>query len=194
MVRETTVPDLAHRAVKARVGVALLILADGMFAASMVAGNLYLKALNVLGQFTSAAEHGPAPLLGLGLALIMVASAGSYGWAARRLSAGDERRFAMGARVAVGLVAMALLAQIVLVTTLGFPSPLHASGSMTILLNGYHGVHLLITGTLGVMLLRRLANGRLVGQRYLVDVIGYWWYYVAGVAVVFWVAGLISQP
>ncbi len=180
------------RVIRARVGIFLLILADAMFVASLLVGDLYLGALNVSGQFKPAAEHAPSLVVGLVLTLIAVASALSYWWAARALAAGDEARFRTGARVALGLVVIALLGQIWFVASLGFPSPFHGYASMTTLIGAYHGVHLLVTAIVGLLILGRMANRRLVGQGYPAEVAGYWWYYVAVVAVAIWALGLIT--
>lgn len=195
MAAERGVPigGVDPRAIRVRTGVFLLILADAMLAASILAGDLYLWALNVMGQFKPAGEQAPSALLGIVLTLIAVASALSYGWAARSLASGNEARFRTGVSVALGLIVIALLAQIWVVATLGFQAPLHGYASMTILLAAYHGLHLLLTAIAGLLILGRLANRRLVGQGYLAEVVGYWWYYVAAVAVAIWLVGLITQ-
>ncbi len=192
-VHDAPIGGVDPRAIRVRTGVFLLILADAMFAASILAGDLYLGALNVMGQFKPPGEHAPSAVLGIALTLIAVASALSYGWAARALASGDEARFSAGARIALGLVGIALLGQIWLLGSLGFQAPLHGYASMTILLAAYHGLHLLVTAVVGLLILGRLAHRRLVGQLYLVEVVGYWWYYVAAVAVAIWLVGLITQ-
>ncbi len=184
---------LDPRAIRVRTGVLLVILADAMFMASILAGDLYLGALNVLGQFKPPAEGAPSLVVGLVLTLIAVVSALSYGWAARALSSGGEAGFMTGVRVALALIVVAFLAQVWVVATLGFRSPLHGYGSMTILLSAYHGFHLLVTAIVGVLIVGRSAAGRLVGQPYLAQVVGYWWYYVAIAAMAIWVVGLITQ-
>lgn len=181
------------RATRVRTGVWLVIIADAMFVASILASELYLAALNVMGQFKPAAEQTPSLLGATSLTLIAIASALVYGWAARGFTAGDQARFETGARVALILVAIALLGQIVFLATLNFRAPLHGYGSMTILTGAYHAVHLLLTAILGALVLGRLANGRLMGQGYLAEVLGYWWYFVAVVAVAFWLVGLIAS-
>jgi heme/copper-type cytochrome/quinol oxidase subunit 3 len=180
------------RAIRVRTGVFLLILADAMFVASILAGNLYLGALNVMGQFKPASEQAPSAALGIGLTLIAVASALSYGWATRAFATGNEAGFSARARLALGLVAIAVLGQIWFIASLSFPAPLHGYASMIILLAAYHELHLLVTAVAGLLILGRLARRRLVGQGYLVEVVGYWWYYVAVVAVVIWLVGLIT--
>ncbi len=181
------------RALRVRTGVFLIILADAMFVASLLASDLYLGALNVYSRFKPPSEHAPSLFVGLALTLIAIASTLSYWWAARALAAGDEGRFRTGARVALGLVVVALLGQIGFVASLGFPSPLHGFSSMTILIGTYHGLHLLVTAIATLLILGRLANRRLVAQGYLIEVVGYWWYYVAVVAVVIWLVGLMTQ-
>ncbi|HSO93784.1 MAG TPA: hypothetical protein VLS53_04855 [Candidatus Dormibacteraeota bacterium] len=181
------------RASRARVGVALVIVADGMFSASLAAGTVYLAALNVLGQYRPANESAAPAIIGLLLSLLPVAAAACYWWGTRGLRSADERRFITGLRLALGLIGVAFVGQLVMLAGLGYRAPLHGYASTTILILAYHAVHLVAAGIVGSMILSRMVTGRLLGQGYLAEVVGYWWYYVAGAGVVFWLITLLTS-
>ncbi|HYM50412.1 MAG TPA: hypothetical protein VET65_07530 [Candidatus Limnocylindrales bacterium] len=179
------------RAVRSRVGVLLLILSDGMLVAATLASHLYLNALNVMGQFRPAGEHAPSFAIETLLTAVVVGSAVAFWWGSRGLRSGDESVFNEFAWLAVGLVVIALVGQVWLIATLDFPSPLHGYASMTTLIAGYHGAHLVLTAIVGLLVMGRFTRGRLRGQAYIAEVTSYWWGYVAAVAVAIWLLGFV---
>lgn len=177
------------RAARARVGTLLLILADAVFVASMLASAGYLRALDVTGQFRDAREHGPAFWPGLVFTAVMAASALCYWWGARRLRSDHAPRFPQLLWLAFALVLAALAGQVWLFRGVSVGEPMHAFGSLVLLLVTYHGVHLVLTVLVGLLVLGRAARGRL--QAYSVEAASYWWYYVAAAAAAMWVLGTL---
>jgi heme/copper-type cytochrome/quinol oxidase subunit 3 len=179
--------DFATRRTRARVGVLLLILTDGMFVAAIMAGHLYLRALNVAGAFRPHDEAPPSAIVGFIVTLLIVASAGAFYQGEQRLRKGGPAGFGRSLMLAWVLSVVALVGQIILLVGLRYPTPLHAYGSMILLLSGYHVVHLALTVLIGFLLLGRVRNKRIAGYEYVVEGSAYWWYYVAAAAVVVWI-------
>jgi hypothetical protein len=165
------------RSGRARAGVLMLILSDALSVVAILAAGGYLSALNVSGQFRAAGEHAPALLPGVLLAIFMVLSGLAYYWWQTRVLASADRK--QGAIFILSLICMvaALLSQIWIGVTLGFASPFHAYASLVLLLTWYSAFHFALTALIGVLLLGRIVRGRLVERDYIVEVVGYWWYY-----------------
>jgi hypothetical protein len=79
-----------------------------------------------------------------------------------------------------------LIAQIIVVFSIRYTTPIHGYGSLVIIMSAYHAIHLLVTSLLGFLLLGRIMHGRMVGHEYVAEVSGYWWVYVALSALTTW--------
>jgi heme/copper-type cytochrome/quinol oxidase subunit 3 len=178
--------DLATRITRARVGGLLLILSDAGFLAGTYVSQGYLSVLNVQHQFRPAGDNPPSIVTGLILALLMIVGAVVYFWGWRGLRAGNSDQYRTGVLIAWILALIALVAQIVVLFGLRYPTPIHAYASLAIIMTAYHGVHLLITSLLGFLLLGRIRHGRMAGHEYVAEVSGFWWYYVALSATATW--------
>ena len=162
---------------RARAGVLMIILSDALSVVAILAAGGYLSALNVLGQFKAAGEHAPALLPGVLLAVFILLSGLAYYWWQRRVLASAERSQRALFILALIFMVAALLSQIWIGRTLGFASPFHAYASLVLLLTWYSAFHLVLTTLIGLLLLGRILRGRLVERDYIVEVVGYWWYY-----------------
>lgn len=175
---------LSVRATRARAGVLLLILSDALTVASMLAAGGYLTALNVGNQFRGR-DHAPAFLPSLLLTLGLVLSGLFYYlWEQRR-----QKNQAGGIffPLALLLMAGALIGQIWLNTTLSFAAPFHAYASLILLLSWSSVVHLFLATLVGLLLAGRKASGRTVEHPYIIQAVGYWWYYTTIAAVLVWI-------
>jgi heme/copper-type cytochrome/quinol oxidase subunit 3 len=158
--------DLRTRITRARLGVLLLILSDAALIAAMYASDGYLQILI--------------------LAAVAVVSALVYYWGFRQLQAGNMNNYRTGVLVAWIIALAALIAQLIALFSLRYPSPIHAYASLVLIMTAYHAIHLFITVIVGFLLLGRISRGRIAGQEYVAEVSGYWWYYVAIAAVTTW--------
>lgn len=168
---------------RARAGVLLLILADALGAAGILAGSGYLGALNTLGQYKIAGDHAAPPLLAALLAVVLVVAGVGYLWW-QRARKGGANQLGIFVLAWVGMIAATVI-QIVNGSTLGYAPPYHAYESVIILITWYSAIHLLLTSCFtGLLVFGRALRGRLAGREYIVEVHGYWWYYTV-------IAGLI---
>ncbi len=175
---------------RARAGVLMLILSDALSVVAILAAGGYLNTLNVSGQFR-AGDHAPALLPGLLLAVVLVLSGLSYYWWERRASitggAGQRTFFIL----AWAFMIVALVGEIWVGATLGYSAPFHAYASLMLLLTWYSVVHLLLAAIIGLLLLGRILRGRLSGQGYITEVVGYWWYYTVVASLLMWLFSLL---
>jgi heme/copper-type cytochrome/quinol oxidase subunit 3 len=175
---------------RARAGVLMLILSDAISIVAILAAGGYLSALNVTGQFR-AGVHAPAFLPGLLVAIVLVLSGLAYYWWDRGIQknegAGQPALFILAGL----LMLVASVGQIWIGATLGYASPFHAYASIILLLTWYSAVHLVLTVIVGILLLGRIFRSRLVGQTYIAEVVGYWWYYTVIAYLLMWVFVLV---
>lgn len=176
---------------RARAGVLLLILSDALSVMAILAAGGYLNALNVLGQFKVPNEAVPNIIPGILVAILLVVSGAAYYLWERTI-----RRQAGTIQQPLFIVAwlttiVALVVQIYISYTLGFGSPYHAYESVIILLTWFTSVHLLLSGIVGLLLFGRIARGRQTGHSYVVEVVGYWWYYTIIASLLLWIFSLI---
>jgi heme/copper-type cytochrome/quinol oxidase subunit 3 len=164
------------RVARARAGVLLLILSDFLSVMAILAAGGYLNALNVSGQFR-AGSHAPAFLPGLLLAIVLLLSALSYYWWERRVRRDEENAPQILFWLAWVLIIAALIGQVWIAAKLGYSAPYHAYASLIELISWFSSVHLLLTTIVGLLLSGRILHGRMVGNQYVAEVVGYWWYY-----------------
>ena len=86
---------------------------------------------------------------------------------------------------------VALVGEIWVGATLGYSAPFHAYASLMLLLTWYSVVHLLLAAIIGLLLLGRILRGRLSGQGYITEVVGYWWYYTVVASLLMWLFSLL---
>lgn len=193
----TTVHEESHelpfhiKVARARAGVLLLILSDALSVMAILAAGGYLNALNVLGQFKVPHETVPNFVPGLIVAILLLVSAGAYYLWERRIRQNEGGTQQVLFILALLTTIVALGVQIYISYTLGFGSPYHAYESLIILLTWFTSVHLLLSIILGLLLFGRMARGRQTGHNYVIEVVGYWWYYTVIASLLLWVFSLL---
>ena len=166
-----------------RLGTILMILSDVIFVLALLLGWIYLHGLNT---------PGPVPHLRRG-------GARDRRQRDRRRSSGDRRarvplgpgrpstgqegRVRAGATLAWVISLAALAGDLVVFADLKFATPFHAYASGIELFVLYHAFHLLIALIAGGLALGRLLKGRLAGREYVMSAVGYWYWWVAVMAV-----------
>jgi hypothetical protein len=178
--------DLPTRIARARMGVLLLILSDAGFVGGMYASHAYLRILSSVGVFHPKDESPPSIGLGIILALVMVVAALVYFWGWRQLAKGSLSQYRTGLFIAWVLTLIALVAQIVVLFSIHYATPIHGYGSLVTIMSAYHLIHLFIAALIGFLLVGRVRHGRIAGHEYAAEVSGYWWYYVAATAITSW--------
>ena len=173
---------------RAKVGALLLILSDGMMVIAAVFSFLYLRALNTSGAFKPATEHAPPMAGGLIVALAVVVGAVVFrSQVVASARSGNDPGVRSGLVLALLLAFAALVVQVWAVATgSSFPAPVHGYASVVMLLGAIGLFHMFVTLVVTLLLAGRAIRGLLGGRTYPLEVAGYWWYYVAGVAVVTW--------
>ncbi len=173
------------RVARARAGVIMLIVSDVLSVLAILAAGGYLRTLDVQRQF-GGTDHPPAFLPGLLLAVALVVSGLCYFLWERRARHGEngQRVFFF---VALLLLIVALVGQLWVARTLGYEAPFHAYASVVLLLSWYSAVHTFLAVIVGLLLLGRMLRGRLAEHTYVVEVVGYWWYYTVIAALLMWV-------
>jgi heme/copper-type cytochrome/quinol oxidase subunit 3 len=173
------------RVARARAGVIMLIVSDVLSVIAILAAGGYLRTLDVERQF-GGTDHPPAFLTGLLLAAVLVVSGLCYFLWERRARHGEsgQRVFFF---VALLLLIVAMVGQIWVARTLGYTNPFHAYASMILLLSWYSAFHTLLAAIVGILVLGRMMRGRLAEHPYIVEVVGYWWYYTVIAAVLMWI-------
>jgi heme/copper-type cytochrome/quinol oxidase subunit 3 len=167
-----------------RTGAVLLIAADAAFVAAIVFAYFYLRGLNTSGGwFPKGSSYTPI-WIGWAIAGGLVLSAGAYRWGQLGMHVGKSRRLVAGAGVAVVLVLADAAAQVAQLATFPFRVDSDAYGSATMLLAGANLFHLLLTLFIGVGLWNRARLGMFtVANQWQVRIVGIWWTWIAGAAV-----------
>lgn len=177
---------------RARAGVIMFIISDALSVLALLAAGGYLSALNTEGIFMAKGDHAPAFVPGLVVAILLVLSGiFYYMWERRERKSADSgpRAFFILAFV---LILASLVGQFWISKTLGYTTtPYDAYQSVITLLSWYSAVHYLLAGIIGLLLLVRVFRGRRAGHDYIVEVVGYWWYYTVIASLAMWIFGLL---
>ncbi len=175
---------------RARAGVLLFIFSDALSVLAILAAGGYLSALNTEGAFMGKGDHPPAFLPTLGVAILLVLSGICYYLWERR-----ERQSADSAPRVVYILAWALMlvtlaGQLWISITTKFAT-IDAYASVIIMLNWYSVFHYALAAIIGLLLLGRVLQGRRAGHDYVVEAIGYWWYYTVIASLLMWIFGML---
>jgi heme/copper-type cytochrome/quinol oxidase subunit 3 len=175
-------PDKVGR--RWRTGILLLILADGAFVAALLFSYFYLRGLNTEKAWLAHGQATASIVVGWLLAGGVVLSAALYHWALRGIRAGAEPRFVLGTLLAVAVLLATAIGQVMQLTTFPFGVADSAYSSALYTLAGANLFHLLLTAFLGAAMWNR---GRLhiysATSNWQVRLVGLWWTWVAGAAV-----------
>ena len=178
---------------RARAGVLLLIVADALSVLAILAGGGYLSALNTENQYRIAADHPPAFLPGLVVAIALVLSGLAYYWWERKVRRSEGSGQQMFFILSWALMIVALVVQTWISITLNhaYTTPYHAYESVLTLLMWFMAVKHLLAAILGLSLFGRIMRGRIAGHEYLVEAAGYWWYYTVVSSLLMWLFALL---
>ncbi len=176
---------------RARSGVLLFIVSDAMMVLAVLAAGGWLSALNVGGLFKAPTDQPSFPP-GLVVAILLLVSALCYlGWDRAVRRGGGATVFFV---LALVLVIAALAVQAWSWTTLGYTTAPTATPSydafqsLVILVAAFNTVHIFVLAVIGVLLGGRIMNGRIAGQEFIPQVVGYWWYYTVLSGVILWLS------
>lgn len=175
---------------RARICVVMLILSDLLSVLAILAGGGYLSALNTENAFKATGDFGPAFLPNLLVMLGLVLSGLAYYWWGRRASRANGQGPTAVFVVSWLLMLAAAIAEIWIGAGLRYGPPISAYQSMLLLITWFTGIHLLLTAFVGLLLFGRILRRRLAGREFIVEVSGYWWYYIVVSSVAMWAFGV----
>lgn len=167
-----------------RLAVILLITADASFVFGLVFTYFYLRGLNTDDSWVVSGTRTASPVWNWVIAAIVVASALVFQWGERRGREGKHTALATGTSLALLLLVADLAVQVW--RMVAFPSSIQADAyaSITMVMGGAHVFHLLITLFVGLGVWFRTRRGLTAGVAGKhAALVGYWWTWVAGSAV-----------
>jgi hypothetical protein len=193
---ETHELALHIRVGRARACALILILADALSILAILAAGGYLRSLNTENLYRSTADHPPAFVPGLVVAIVLVLSGLAYYWwerSVRQKGSSLENIQQVFFILALVFMIVAMVVQIVISVTLnrGYTTPYDAYKSVITLLMWSMAVRHFLGFTLGLLLLGRIMRGRLAGREYLAEAAGYWWYYTVIASLLMWLFALL---
>ena len=181
------------RARRARAGVLMLIISDGLGALALLAGGGYLSALNTEGQFKVAGDFAPAFVPGLLIMIGLVLSGLAYFLWERKARKPGGTGQSLFFLLAVILMLVGGVGETWLAAALKYGGPnitIDAYQSVQVLVVWFTAVHLLFAAAIGLLLGGRILRGRIAGHPYIPEVTGYWWYYTVIAGLILWLFGL----
>ena len=168
-----------------RIGVRLLIVADGAFVAALVFSYFYLRGLDTQGGWLPPKSPTAAIWVSWALAGGLILSAGLYRWGQEGSLAGKPKRLVIGAGLAVLMVAADTVGQIIQMVTFPFTASSGSYASTSYVIAGASLFHLLLTLFIGTGLWNRARLGKFSAlDNWEVRVVGIWWSWIALAAVI----------
>ena len=171
---------------RAKAGVVMLIISDALSVLAILAGGGYLRALNTEGQYKIAGDFAPAFVPGLLIAIALVLSGLAYYWWERKVRIPGEANQPLFFLLAWVLMLAAGIGATWIGASLRYGIPIQAYESVQLLLPWFTAVHLLLAAFIGLLLGGRILRGRLAGHEFIVEVVGYWWYYTVVASLAMW--------
>ncbi len=171
---------------RARAGVLMLIVSDGLAVLAILAAGGYLRALNTEGQYKVAGDFAPAFVPGLLIAIALVLSGLAYYWWERKARVPGEAGQPLFFLLALVLMFVAGVSETWIGAALKYGVTIHAYESVQLLVAWFTAVHLLLAAIIGVLLGGRILRGRLAGHEFIAEVVGYWWYYTVVASILLW--------
>jgi len=156
---------------------------------AILAAGGYLRALNTENLFKVSGDHPPPFLPGLLVTVILLVSGLLYYWweqsVRRKGSAGQQAIFILSGLLMIVAFAGAIWIGRMMILVDGSP-PFDAYLSLMFLLTWFSAFHFALTAIIGLLLLGRVMRSRVNGHDYIVEVVGYWWYYTAIAGLLMW--------
>ena len=176
---------------RARAGILLFIVSDALSVLAILAAGGYLSALNTEGQFKIAGDFAPSFVPGLLIAIGLVLSGLCYFWWERRARRPGGTGQTLFFLLALVLMLATGIGETWIGETLRYGVPIQAYESLQLLLVWFAAIHLLLAAIIGLLLGGRILRGRLAGHEFIVEVVGYWWYYTIIASLLLWLFGLL---
>jgi hypothetical protein len=171
---------------RARAGILMLIVSDGLAVLAILAAGGYLRALNTEGQYKVAGDFAPAFVPGLLIAIALVLSGLAYYWWERKARVPGEGGQPLFFLLALVLMFVAGVSETWIGAGLKYGIPIQAYESVQLLVPWFTAVHLLLATIIGLLLGGRILRGRIAGHEFIVEVVGYWWYYTVVASILLW--------
>lgn len=162
----------------------LFLVSDIVFVVALFFSYLYLRALNVNHMWLPASVHPPAMSSNLALAAVVVASAVFWRIGDLGIRKGNQTQLKAGLTLALLLFAVDAVVQISQLSSVTFGPGAGGFASSFYALAGYHMFHLVFGLLLGGGILSRALKGKYSETDFTqVQSVGYFWYWVAIMAV-----------
>lgn len=175
-------PDVIGR--RWRMGVQLLIVADGAFVASLIFSYLYLRGLNTAHAWVAPHQHTSPIWVSWLITGILVVSAALFRLGQRRIEAGSIGGFITATTLASVVLVADAVVQIGQLVTFKFGIDTSAYSSSIYTMAGANLFHLLLTIFLGVSMVNRGRLGIYSGtSNWQVRIVGMWWTWIAVAAI-----------
>jgi hypothetical protein len=181
------------RVARARAGVLMLILSDALAVIAILAAGGYLSALNTENQFKIAGDFAPPFVPGLLVAIGLVLSGLFYYWWGRRARRPGGTGQTLFFLLALVLMLVAGVGETWIGAALRYAVIIHAYESVQLLVVWFTAIHLLLAAIIGLLLGGRILRGRLAGHEFIVEVVGYWWYYTIIASLFLWLFVLLLK-
>lgn len=171
-------PDLIGR--RWRMGVLLLIVADGAFVASLIFSYLYLRGLNTERAWLAPHQHTAAIWVSWLISGVMLASALIFRWSQGAVRKGQETTFVFGASLALVVLLAATVIQVIQLVTFKFGIGDSSYSSTVYAMGGANLFHLLLTLFLGAAMVGR-GRAHLYGEdvNWQPRIVSTWWTWIA---------------
>ncbi len=161
---------------RGRAGVLLLIISDALSVVAIMAGSLYLQALNTEGQYRVAGDYPPPFVPGLLVMIgLLLSGIAFYLWDRRASKDGNSGQ-AIFVVVSLVLMIAAAVLETWIGATLAYGVPIQAFESIHFLVTWFTAVHLWLAAIIGILLCGRILRGRIAGgHEFVAEVTGWWW-------------------
>ncbi|MDA8392765.1 MAG: cytochrome c oxidase subunit 3 [Actinomycetota bacterium] len=172
--------DLETKHRQWRMVVTLFLVSDVTFVVALFFSYLYLRELNVNHMWLPASVHPPAVYQNVVLAVLVIASAAAWRFGDLGIRKGNQGRLKAGIGLALVLWLVEMAVQAWQFASIDFGPGAGAFASAFYALAGYHMFHLVFGLLIGVAILNRAVRGRYSADDFTqVQVVGYFWYWVA---------------
>jgi heme/copper-type cytochrome/quinol oxidase subunit 3 len=178
-----------------RLAVILLILADASFVFGLLFTYFYLRGLNTDQNWVASGTVTVSPLWNWLIAAIVVVSALVYQWGEQRGREGNRSALVNATTLALLLLVADLAVQVWRLVVFPVSVDVDSYASITMVMGGAHVFHLLITLFVGLAVWFRARRGLtdgVAGNH--ATLVGYWWAWVAGSAVLIALATTFTHP